>query len=187
MAELGLRQLQKFGLAYLAMTRKDGSPRVNPVCPVIADGRVYVATSQTSPKRLDLLRDGRYVLHMLPGKQEEEFWIRGVARRVTDNATRARVVETAAQRAEPYGGPLRIKPRRVAVRVRRRRDRHNHLARLLHAGPPPAPPALAQPPVGLVIPSGKPGGAGRQRGISRHCQRDIAMPIDGSAPLKTFR
>jgi hypothetical protein len=110
MAELGLRQLQKFGLAYLGTTRQDGSPRVNPVCPVIADGRVYVATSADSPKRLDLLRDGRYVLHMLPGKQEDEFWIRGVAKRVTDDATRARVVETAAQRAEPDGGPLRIKP-----------------------------------------------------------------------------
>ena len=110
MAELGLRQLQKFGLAYLGTTRKDGSPRVNPVCPVIADGRVFVATSPSSPKRLDLLRDGRYVLHMLPGKQEEEFWLRGVARRVTDPATRAQVVETATQRAESDGGPLRIKP-----------------------------------------------------------------------------
>ena len=110
MAALGLRQLQKFGLAYLGTTRRDGSPRVNPVCPVIADGRLYVATSPSSPKRRDLLRDGRYVLHMLPGKQEEEFWLRGVARRVTDAATRARVVETATRRAEPEGGPLRIRP-----------------------------------------------------------------------------
>jgi hypothetical protein len=96
MAELGRRQLDKFGLAYLATTRRDGSPRVNPVCPVIAAGRIYVATSPDSPKRLDLLRDGRYVLHMLPGKQEEEFWIRGVARHVTDPATRALVVEAGA-------------------------------------------------------------------------------------------
>jgi hypothetical protein len=110
MAELGLRQLRKFGLAYLGTTRKDGSPRVNPVCPVIADGRVFVATSANSPKRLDLLRDGRYVLHMLPGKQEEEFWIRGRAKRVTDSRTRAMVVEAGAQRAESDGGPLRIKP-----------------------------------------------------------------------------
>ena len=110
MAELGLRQLQKFGLAYLGTTRKDGSPRVNPVCPVIADGRLFVATSPDSPKRLGLLRDGRYVLHMLPGKQEEEFWVRGSAKRVADAATRARVVERATQRGEPEGGPLRIKP-----------------------------------------------------------------------------
>jgi len=95
MAELGLRQYRKFGLAYLATTRKDGSPRVNPVCPVIADGRFFVATSPDSPKLQDLLRDGRYMLHMLPGKQEEEFWIRGVAKPVTDAATRALVIEAA--------------------------------------------------------------------------------------------
>ena len=103
MAELGLRQLRKFGLAYLATTRKDGSPRVNPVCPVIADGRLYVSTSPTSPKRLDLQRDGRYVLHMLPGKQEEEFWVRGVARR-TEDAQIREVVVVAAE------GITRIQP-----------------------------------------------------------------------------
>jgi hypothetical protein len=103
MAALGLRQLQKFGLAYLATTRRDGSPRVNPVCPVIADGRLYVATSPDSPKRLDLVRDGRYVLHMLPGRQEEEFWVRGVAQRIFDDAVRAAVV-TAAE------GITRVRP-----------------------------------------------------------------------------
>lgn len=95
MAGLGSGLLKRFGLAYLATTRRDGSPRVNPVCPVIANGRAYVATGPTSPKRLDLLRDGRYVLHMLPGKEEEEFWIRGVARRVEDALTRADVVAAA--------------------------------------------------------------------------------------------
>ena len=110
MAELGQRQLRKFGLAYLGTTRKDGSPRVNPVCPVIWGGRVFVATSPSSPKRLDLLRDGRYVLHMLPGKQEEEFWMRGVAKRMTDPETRAMVVEAATHRPDSDGGPLRIRP-----------------------------------------------------------------------------
>ena len=108
MAELGLRQLQKFGLAYLATTRRDGSPRVNPVCPVIADGRVFVATSPSSPKLRDLLRDGRYMLHLLPGKQEEEFWIRGRAKRVTDAETRAMVVEAAV-------GTTRIRPDEVVL------------------------------------------------------------------------
>ena len=103
MAELGLRQLKKFGLAYLGTTRKDGSPRVNPVCPVIADGRVFVATAANSPKLEHLLRDGRYVLHLLPGKQEEEVWIRGVARHSTDPELRARVVEAAV-------GITRIQP-----------------------------------------------------------------------------
>jgi hypothetical protein len=110
MAALGLQQLQKFGLAYLATTRRDGSPRVNPVCPVIAAGRIFVATAPTSPKRLDLVRDGRYVLHFLPGKREEDFSIRGRATRVADDATRAMVVELASRRPEGEGGPLRIRP-----------------------------------------------------------------------------
>jgi hypothetical protein len=103
LAELGLKQLRKFGLAYLGTTRKDGSPRVNPVCPVIADGRVFVATPPTSPKLQHLLHDGRYVLHLLPGKQEEEFWIRGIAKHSTDPELRARVVEAAV-------GITRIQP-----------------------------------------------------------------------------
>jgi hypothetical protein len=103
MAALGLQQLKKFGLAYLATTRRDGAPRVNPVCPVIADGRLFVATAPTSPKRLDLLRDGRYMLHMLPGKEEEEFSLRGRATRSTDAALREIVVAAGV-------GTVDIKP-----------------------------------------------------------------------------
>jgi hypothetical protein len=42
-----------------------------------------------------LLNDGRYMLHMLPGKQEEEFWVRGTAALVGDSATRKAVVAAA--------------------------------------------------------------------------------------------
>jgi len=104
MATLGLKQLKKFGLAYLATVRRDGAPRVHPVCPIIAGGRLFVATAPDSPKRLDLLRDGRYVLHMLPGKDEEEFLVRGRAQLVTDPGTRAMVVEATT------GDGLNVKP-----------------------------------------------------------------------------
>ncbi|MDP3768874.1 MAG: pyridoxamine 5'-phosphate oxidase family protein, partial [Dehalococcoidia bacterium] len=103
MAELGLKQLNKFGLAYLATVRKDGAPRVHPVCPFVAEGRLFVATAPTSPKRLDLQRDGRYVLHFLPGKNEEEFLVRGRATRVTDPATRAMAVEAARNAPQHVG------------------------------------------------------------------------------------
>ncbi len=94
-AALGLMQFEKFQNAYLATVRKDGSPRVHPVSPIIAEGRLFVATNPTSPKRLDLWRDGRYVIHALPGKNDEEFLIRGRARRATDDKTRAAVTEAA--------------------------------------------------------------------------------------------
>ncbi len=107
MAALGLKQFEKFGLAYLATVRKDGAPRVHPVCPLIVQGRLFVATNPTSPKRNDLIRDGRYVIHALPGKEEEEFLIRGRASQVTDAETRAMVVEGASQFGD---GTLRVEP-----------------------------------------------------------------------------
>ena len=109
MAALGLKQLRKFGLAYLATVRKDGAPRVHPVCPFLADGRLFVATPPASPKRLDLVRDGRYVIHMLPGKNDDEFLVRGRARRITDAATRG-VALAAAQTALPGGETLNVDP-----------------------------------------------------------------------------
>ncbi len=94
-AALGLKQFEKFHIAYLATVRKDGSPRVHPISPIITEGRLYVATAPTSPKRLDQVRDGRYVIHALPGKDDAEFLIRGRAQRVTDDETRAAVTEAA--------------------------------------------------------------------------------------------
>ena len=110
MAELGLRQLRKFGLAYLGTVRADGWPRVNPVCPFIGSGRLFVATAPDSPKRLDLVRDGRYVLHFLPGKEDEELSIRGRAQRVTDAATRALAVDAARKALNSGPTGLIIKP-----------------------------------------------------------------------------
>jgi hypothetical protein len=108
-AAVGRQLLNKFGLAYLGTVRSDGAPRVHPVCPVIAGGRLFVATASDSPKRLDLIRDGRYVLHMLPGKDDAEFVIRGRALRVNDGATRTLVIEAARQAIQPDGSPLNIK------------------------------------------------------------------------------
>ncbi|MCH7488128.1 MAG: pyridoxamine 5'-phosphate oxidase family protein [Chloroflexi bacterium] len=107
MAEVGLKLLERFGLAYLGTVRRDGAPRLHPVCPFIAQGRLFVATNPTSPKRNDLMRDGRYVLHMLPGENDAEFLVRGRASQVTDAETRAMVVEGASQFGD---GTLRVEP-----------------------------------------------------------------------------
>jgi uncharacterized pyridoxamine 5'-phosphate oxidase family protein len=88
-AAVGSRLLEKHGLAYLATVRADGAPRVHPVSPFIIEGRIYVATPPSSPKARDQLRDRRYVLHMLPGENDDEFRIRGRARSVTDDPERA--------------------------------------------------------------------------------------------------
>ena len=73
------------GLGFLATTRADGGPRVHPVCPAIWEGGLYVFVVGSSPKRLDLIRDGRYALHAYPDKDNDEsFYCRGPALEITD-------------------------------------------------------------------------------------------------------
>jgi len=96
-AEAGKRLLQPWGegVAYLATVRKDGGPRVHPVMPVLAEGRLFVFVVRMSHKYRDLLRDGRYALHSAAAPENgEEFYITGPAREV--EAADARAVVTAA-------------------------------------------------------------------------------------------
>ncbi len=84
------------GIAYLATVRRDGGPRVHPVMPVVASGRLHVFVVSMSPKHDDLLRDGRFALHAGPPPAGgEEFYLSGRARRV-DNAERRKAVVVAS-------------------------------------------------------------------------------------------
>lgn len=97
MAEAGRALIYQFriGLGYLATVRKDGGPRVHPVCPVIASGGLYVFVGNRSPKVHDLRRDGRFALHSFPNPEvDDEFYVAGVARQVDDTEIR-RVVYDA--------------------------------------------------------------------------------------------
>lgn len=87
-AQTGQRILAKYGVAYLATVRVDGAPRVHPVSPVIRDGKLFVGIIGSSPKRRDLDRDGRFVLHALPGPKNAELCIRGTVRRFSDDETK---------------------------------------------------------------------------------------------------
>ncbi len=86
-----------FALAFLATVRPDGGPRVHPFCPVIASGRVFAAIPASSPKGDDLRRDGRCMIHALPGPNDAEFSLRGTAHEVTDRITRALVADVVAE------------------------------------------------------------------------------------------
>jgi hypothetical protein len=80
------------GVAFLATTRKDGGPRVHPVMPVLADGRLWVFVVNLSYKYGDLLRDGRFALHALPPTGGgAEFYVTGLATTVDDAERRAAV------------------------------------------------------------------------------------------------
>jgi hypothetical protein len=97
MAEAGRALIYQFrvGLGYLATVRKNGAPRVHPVCPVIANGGLYVFIGNRSPKLRDLLRDGRYALHSFPNPQvDDEFTVSGRAAPIDDAAVRQIVYDT---------------------------------------------------------------------------------------------
>ena len=111
LAALGSDLRDAFGLAFLATVRKDGSPRIHPVCPFVVRGRLFIATNAKSPKRRDLTRDGRYVLHMLPGDNDAEFQVRGQAHFVDDTETRAMILAEGPEAgAQPDGALLNIEP-----------------------------------------------------------------------------
>lgn len=81
MAEAGRKLLYQFGpgLGFLATVRRDGGPRLHPICPILCEGRLF-ALIAASPKRGDLLRDGRYALHSFPAVEvDDEFYLTGRA------------------------------------------------------------------------------------------------------------
>ncbi|MBI1256615.1 MAG: pyridoxamine 5'-phosphate oxidase [Chloroflexi bacterium] len=69
-------------VAYLATVRKDGTPQVHPVSPILRDNRLFVFMYPTSPKAHDLQRGSMYALHC--GVEDNsggggEFYVRGTA------------------------------------------------------------------------------------------------------------
>lgn len=80
-ADAGRRLFAKYEVAYLATVSATGLPRVHPFCPAIAGGRMWAFVMQESPKRRDLDANGRFAIHALPGAEDEEFFVSGVAQR----------------------------------------------------------------------------------------------------------
>jgi hypothetical protein len=92
----------KVGLAFLATVRRDGAPRVHPVCPVLSGRGLFVLITRESPKRGDLERDGRYALQTFPQPKagSDEFYLAGRAVRVDDVGRRAAVLRDARHQAD---------------------------------------------------------------------------------------
>ena len=86
-------------VAYLATVRKDGSPRVHPMTPIIGQGHLFVFMEPTSPKGHDLRRDGRYAIHCAVSDNSGasgEFIITGRAHVIDDPELRALAVSLAS-------------------------------------------------------------------------------------------
>jgi hypothetical protein len=86
-------------VAYLATIRKDGSPRVHPMTPIIGQGYLFVFMEPTSPKGRDLQRDGRYSMHCSVSDTSGasgEFIITGQAHLIHNSEVRALAVRLAS-------------------------------------------------------------------------------------------
>ena len=78
------------GEALLSTVRGDGLPRIHPIYVAILEDRL-VAFLLRSPKAIDLVEDGRFALHAHQDPAApHEFLLRGRARVIDDEATRAR-------------------------------------------------------------------------------------------------
>jgi hypothetical protein len=104
LADIGRSLLFQFkvGLAFLATARQDGAPRLHPVCPVLSNDRLFVLITPSSPKRHDLLRDGRYALQTFPQPRagSDELYIAGKAVLIDDQAARADILRDAKHMAD---------------------------------------------------------------------------------------
>lgn len=94
-----------FPIAFLATSRRDGSPRLHPFCPVLAAGRLFAAIPRSSPKGDDLRRDPRCAIHALPGPEDDELAIRaGAVEAGHDPVVRSAVI--AVVRRSGVGGMI---------------------------------------------------------------------------------
>ena len=91
LAAAGRAQLYQhgLGLGFLATVRKDGGPRVHPVCPVISTAGLHVLILP-GPKLADLRRDGRYSLHsetVAPPREDDGFAVSGRVTEIAGHST----------------------------------------------------------------------------------------------------
>src|ERR1700693_6095376 len=105
LAAVGLGLFNHYGAAFLSTVRKDGSPRLHPVVPIISDGRLFVFCG--GPKVYDLHRDGRYVLHALIDRDDTELLVAGRAIDVNDDRALRALIALAA----PYKVPDDLRDR----------------------------------------------------------------------------
>ncbi len=103
MAQLGEERFDRSGVVLVGTVRKDGSPRISPVEPLITQGQLFLGMMWRSKKALDLIRDPRCVVHSTISNRdgsEGEFKLRGSAMDVPDPDMRERYSEALYEKIE---------------------------------------------------------------------------------------
>jgi Pyridoxamine 5'-phosphate oxidase len=86
----GLIYRTEKGGGLLSTVRGGGLPRLHPISVAVTAGRLVAFIILDSPKARDLAEDGRYAFHAHHDPERpNEFIVRGRARPIDDDATRA--------------------------------------------------------------------------------------------------
>jgi hypothetical protein len=109
LAQVAHERLITPGVLLVATTRRDGTARLSPVEPLIADGDLWLSMMWQSRKAADLARDNRILLHSIvidPREPQPEIKLRGRAVPFTDPGHRRRYCEAVSvlgwQPEEPH-------------------------------------------------------------------------------------
>ncbi|HEY2794680.1 MAG TPA: pyridoxamine 5'-phosphate oxidase family protein [Micromonosporaceae bacterium] len=100
LAAVGRERLIGPGVVLVGTIRRDGTPRISAVEPLVLDGDLWLSMMEGSAKARDLRRDPRILIHSIvsgPDGGEGEFKIRGTADESTDHATQQRYATVVKQ------------------------------------------------------------------------------------------
>jgi hypothetical protein len=89
LATIGRQRLEEPGVVLVGTIRRDGTPRISPVEPLLWNGDLWLSMLFGSQKAADLLRDPRLLVHsVVRGRdgREGEFKVRGRAVSVRSHA-----------------------------------------------------------------------------------------------------
>jgi hypothetical protein len=129
LAGVGARKLTGPGVVLVGTVRRDGSPRISPVEPLLWDGDLWLCMGLGSHKAADLRRDHTILVHSIVTNrtgQDGEYKVRGTAVEEADPDTQAlrrtsgRPAGMAARAGEVPSIPRQ--PRRRHVHPLGRRD-----------------------------------------------------------------
>jgi hypothetical protein len=99
LAEVAHDRLIRPGVLLVATIRRDGTPRLSPVEPLIFEGDLWLSMMWQSRKAIDLLRDDRILIHSIVTTREGsegEVKLRGHAIAVDDLDVRARYCDVVS-------------------------------------------------------------------------------------------
>jgi hypothetical protein len=101
LAGVGARKLTDPGVVLVATIRRDGSPRISPVEPLLWEGDLWLSMGLGSRKAADLRRDARIPVHSIVTSrngQQGEYKLRGAAVEELDSVRQARYAAVVTEK-----------------------------------------------------------------------------------------